>query len=85
MTFFEVEQMDEFLQSLERHLDDWLFTRRDMQLMLKELNLIDHKLHAAALPKGFSAVGSTDFSTILEDLQQRTAACRASIQERLMI
>jgi hypothetical protein len=84
MTFFEVEQMDEFLQSLERHLDDWLFTRRDMQLMLKELNLIENKLRYAVTPKGYSA-GMPAFYSIVEDLRQRTVACKASLQERLMI
>ena len=84
MTFFEVEQMDEFVQSLEQHLDEWLFTRRDMQLMLKELNLIDHKLCRAVTPKGYST-DMPAFYSIVEDLRQRTTACRASLQERLMI
>lgn len=84
MTFFEVEQLDEFVQSLERHLDDWLFSRRDMQLILKELNLIDHKLGKAESLKGYPA-GVPAFDLIVEDLRHRTAACRSSIQERLMI
>lgn len=84
MTWFEVEQVDEFVQSLERHLDQWLFTRRDMQRILKELNLIDRKLRTVVSPKNYPA-GIPAFDLIIEDLQQRMDACRSSIRERLMI
>lgn len=84
MTWFEVEQMDEFVQSLERHLDQWIFTRRDMQRILNELSRIDHKLQTVVSPENDPA-GMPAFDLIVEDLQQRMAACRSSIQERLMI
>lgn len=84
MTVFEMEQMDEFVHTIERHLEDWLLTRRDMQKALRELTRIEQKLRKVISLKGYPA-DRPSYSPIIEDLQQRAAACRSSIYERLMI
>ncbi len=83
MTFFEVEQIDVFLDSLERHLDQWLFSRRDMQMLLAELKRIEKKLQTAG---GSDRCSSSlpAFCELLDDLRHRTAECRNCIRERLL-
>ena len=80
MTFFEVEQIEEFMNSLERHLDDWVFTPKDMRMLLKELQFIEKKLQKA---NSQNSANVTAFYGLVEDLRLRTAACRSSICERL--
>ena len=83
MTFFEVEQIEEFVHSLERHLDGWLFDQKEMRMLLTELNQIDKKLQKACSVSGYPA-DQPAFSELVDDLQHRTASCRINIQERLM-
>lgn len=80
MTFFEVEQIEEFMNSIERHLDDWVFTHKDMRMLLKELHFIEKKLQKA---NSQNSVNMTAFYGLVEDLRLRTAACRSNICERL--
>lgn len=82
MTFFEMEQIEEFVHSLERHLDAWLFDRKEMKMVLEELNLIDKKLQRADVQTGYPA-DHPEFGHLVNDLRLRTATCRSSIQNRL--
>lgn len=84
MTFFEVEQIMEFMDSLERHLDDWVFSRKDMHMLLKELHFIEKKLQEADGRHKYPA-DMHAFCRLVEELRRRTAACRSSICERLRV
>ena len=83
MTFFEMEQIADFMHSLERHLDDWVFNNRQMRMMLAELSRIEKKLQTATVFSKNKA-HNPDFSELLCELQERTEVCRCNIQERLM-
>ena len=84
MTFFEVQQMEDFLRSLERHLELWMFETTEMKMLLAELNIIENKLQKAYSICGYPA-NHPDFLWMVDNLHHRTASCRSCIQERLKI
>ena len=83
MTFFEIEQISDFMHSLERHLDAWCFNNREMRIMLAELSQIEEKLRRELNISG-SKLSNSMVAQMVTDLCERTQSCRSSIQERLM-
>lgn len=79
MTWFEAEQVDLYLEEIERLLDEWRLDRVQMRVEVAELTRMLRKVEA-------DCKGDTKnplMGRYLSDLRRRITYCNDQIQERL--
>jgi hypothetical protein len=79
MTWFEAEQIDMYLDKLERLLDDWQLEPIQMRNENAELTRVLQKVES--IPN--KDVSNPLMKHYLSDLHHRISQCREQIQERL--
>jgi len=79
MTWFEAEQLDLYLETLESLLDEWRMEPFQMRIEKAELKRLIHKVETASDKDTSNLV----MRKYLSDLQQRIFACTHQIEERL--
>ena len=78
MTWFETEQIYDFLSRLENALEEWALSRYQMQSAQAELGRLHRKLN-----KECYGPGAASKQEILRELFGRIQQCQNSINERL--
>jgi uncharacterized protein Smg (DUF494 family) len=81
MTWFEVEQIDHYLDWLESQLDQWRLGRHQMKIQNAELLRMIHKAETVYLKERVNPV----MRDYLLELQYRSQQCRRMIEERLKL
>ena len=79
MTWFEVEQIDKYLEWLEEQLEEWRLERFQMEIEDAELKRAIRKAEAVFNDDTSNPV----LRDHLIDLRQRSSQCRRQIEERL--
>ena len=81
MTWFEMEQIERYLDWLETQLDQWQLGRFQMRMQKAELASALHKAEIAANNDTSNSV----LREYLLELQQRSHQCSRQIDERLRL
>lgn len=79
MTWFEVEQIDRYLEWLETQLEEWRLERFQMQIEDAELKRTIHKAEAVSDDDTSNPV----LRDYLLELRRRGCQCHRQIEERL--
>lgn len=79
MTWFEVEQMDKYLDWLETQLEEWRLERIQMQIENAELMRTIRKAEVASN----NDISNPILRDHLIELRRRSCQCRRQIEERL--
>lgn len=79
MTWFEAEQLDLYLETLESMLDEWRLEPFQMRIEKAELKRLIHKVQTAYNKDTSNLV----MRKYLSNLQQRLYTCTHQIEERL--
>lgn len=78
MTWFETQQIDDYITGLENALDEWTLNRIDLQVEQAELSRLGEKLNGEI----FSDT-QPPRKNLLFELFNRIQQCQISIAERL--
>ena len=78
MTWFEAEQIDKYLEKLERMLDEWRLEPVQMRMENAELSRARRKIETVK-----TNTPNPQMRHYLADLHKRIEDCSGQIQERL--
>ena len=83
MTWFEAEQIAEYIHNLEFSLDEWKLTNVQMRQKILELDRYNSKL-SIACSNCKKHLENPQFCQLVDDLLERIDSCSRNIKERLM-